>query len=346
MANKSKAAKIAKAMKAKQMEVTLFSSPDSLAHVTEYMSSGSIVLDRVLGQGWPVGRISEVYGDTSTGKSLIAAQTAAYAQEEGDIVFMLDSESAAGATIMEAVGVDMDELIYSAPDTVEEVFQQMDAAIELKRKLYPDDRMLLIWDSIAATSSKAEMVKTPGDLGYTTHARVISQEMRRMSREISKERICALFLNQIRENIGVMFGDKETTFGGKAVRFHSSIRLELKSGKKIKATIGKKQRVIGIHTRATTTKNKVFAPFQDAELPIYFGHGIDDAEASRLWLEEFGLAKTKKGNAWRTLELASGEIKYQANTWNAVFDKYFDEIVDLIFMDVEAIEEDEPDSDN
>jgi len=315
----------------RQMDVAFLSSEDSPCVVSDWLSSGCLVLDRILGGGFPVGRITEIYGDTSTGKSLIAAQIAALAQEDDHIVFMIDTESAVSLPIMEAVGVDIDNLIYSAPDTVEEVFEQFDAAIEAKNKHYPDKLLLVIWDSVAATSALSEMDDSYGKTGYLTHARVISQAMRKITRKITKNKVCAVFLNQTRENIGVTFGDKETTFGGKAIAFHSSVRIRLKLGSKIKS----KKKIIGLDTLATIVKNKVAEPFFEAKLPIYFGHGIDDALASYYWLDandEF------EGASWKTIVLDGKKLKFQKAGWRKIFDEHFDEIADIIMEGVDDID--------
>lgn len=319
------AADLAKGMQEAKLDVSLLSSETSPCVVTEWLSSGCIALDRILGGGFPVGRITEVYGDTSTGKSLIAAQVAALAQEDGHIVMMADSESAVSLPIMEAVGVDIDNLIYSNPDTVEQVFEQFEQAIELKAEKYPKALLVLIWDSVAATSVQFEMERDYGKSFMGKHAGVISQAMRKITRQISGNRICAIFLNQVRENIGVLFGDNETTFGGKAIPFHSSVRLRLKLGKKI--VLKSKKRVIGIETTGLVVKNKVAEPFHEARLPIYFGHGIDDALASLYWLQDNDLVN--KGN-WMKIELGGKEIKFQRPGWDDIFDKHYEEIWDII----------------
>jgi recombination protein RecA len=324
---KSMAADLTAEMVKEELDVALLSSEDSPCIVTEWLSSGCIALDRILGGGFPVGRVTEVYGDTSTGKSLIAAQVAALAQEDDHIVMMADSESAVSLPIMEAVGVDIDNLIYSNPDTVEEVFEQFEMAIELKAKKYPDALLVLIWDSVAATSVQFEMERDYGKAFMGRHAGVISQSMRKITRQISKNRICAIFLNQVRENIGVMFGDNETTFGGKAIPFHSSVRLRLKMGKKI--VLKEKKKVIGIETTGLVVKNKVAEPFNEAKLPIYFGHGIDDALASLYWLQDNDIIN--KAN-WMRIVLAGNEIKFQKAGWDKIFDKYYDDIWDIIMV--------------
>lgn len=321
----SMAAELTKGMVKAELDVALLSSEDSPCIVTEWLSSGCIALDRILGGGFPVGRVTEVYGDTSTGKSLIAAQVAALAQEDGHIVMMADSESAVSLPIMDAVGVDIDNLIYSNPDTVEEVFEQFEKAIELKVEKYPDALLVLIWDSVAATSVQFEMERDYGKSFMGKHAGVISQSMRKITRQISKNRICAIFLNQVRENIGVMFGDTETTFGGKAIPFHSSVRLRLKMGKKIVSK--EKKKVLGIETTGLVVKNKVAEPFNEAKLPIYFGHGIDDALASLYWLQDNDIVN--KAN-WMTIKLGGKEVKFQRPGWDNIFDKHYDEIWDII----------------
>lgn len=328
---KSAAAELTEGLVKAEMEVSLLSSETSPCVVTEWLSSGCIALDRILGGGFPVGRITEVYGDTSTGKSLIAAQVAALAQEDGHIVMMADSESAVSLPIMEAVGVDIDNLIYSNPDTVEEVFEQFEKVIELKAKKYPGALLVLIWDSVAATSVEQEMDADYGKAFMGRHAGVISQALRKITRQISGNRICVIFLNQTRENIGVMFGDKETTFGGKAIPFHSSVRLRLKLGKKI--VLKSKKKIIGIETRGSVVKNKVAEPFHEATLPIYFGHGIDDPLASLYWLQDNEIVN--KGN-WMKIELGEKEIKFQRAGWRKVFDKHYDEIWDIIMEGIEG----------
>jgi len=331
---KSVAAELAKGLVEADLGVSLLSSETSPCVVTEWLSSGCIALDRILGGGFPVGRMTEIYGDTSTGKSLIAAQIAALAQEDGHIVMMADSESAVSLPIMEAVGVDIDNLIYSNPDTVEEVFEQFEKAIELKAKKYPDALLVLIWDSVAATSVEQEMDAEYGKAFMGRHAGVISQAMRKITRQVSGNRICAIFLNQTRKKIGVMYGDDETTFGGKAIHFHASIRLRLKIGKKIVLKVGgKKKKIIGIETKGSVIKNKVAMPFHEATLPIYFGHGIDDALASLYWLQDNEIVN--KAN-WMRIELDGEDIKFQKSGWRKIFNKHYDEIWDIVMEDIEG----------
>ena len=303
---------------------TFLGNEGSPCVVSEWLSTGTFPLDAILGGGLPVGRITEIYGDTSTGKSLLAAQVVALAQEDGHICVMADTETAVSLPIMEAVGVDIDTLIYDSPDTVEEVFELFDDAIEAKNKHSPDSLLLLVWDSIAATSAAAEMSNEYGKATMAQHARLISHGLRKITRKISKGRVCALFLNQTRVKIGVMFGDKVATFGGKAVGFHASVRVQLRLGPKIKSG----GQIVGIEAIATVVKNKVAMPFKSANLPIFFGYGVDNALASLYYLKEAG--DVVASSSWHTISIDGKEIRFQKKGWDDVFDEHYDAIVAMI----------------
>jgi recombination protein RecA len=313
----------------KDYDVSALSDEKSLCIVHDFLSTGCYVLDTIMGGGLPLGRIVEIYGDPSTGKSLIASQCCASVQEAGGLAIYIDTESAVSLPIMKGVGVNTDELIYTSLDTVEEVFAVMEGAIAAYYEDGDQDEpLLIVWDTIASTSSKAEMEKDTGQIGYTTQARIISQALRKMSRVIAKKRVICLFLNQVRTNIGVVFGDKVATFGGKAVAFHSSVRVHLMGTSKIRQGSKKDARVIGVSARARVVKNKIAPPFREAHLPIYFGHGIHDAQASFEFLKAAGEFKVS-GQSY-TLEIESGEIKSTRKKWNDVYDKHYDEICDVI----------------
>lgn len=311
----------------KKFDVTLLSSEDSPCVVSERISTGCLVLDKILGGGLPVGRMTEIYGDNSTGKSLIAAQVAAVAQESGHIVAYVDTEAAVSLDIMKAVGVNVDELLYIAPDTVEDVFKFFEACIESKRKHFPDKVLVLIWDSIAATSVDMEIEAEFGKSMMGRHALAISQGMRKINRVWSKDKICALFLNQTREKIGIMFGDKVATFGGKAIGFYASVRVQLRLVGKIKA--GRK--VIGVDTKANVVKNKTAHPYQEAVLPIYFGHGIDDTWATLNYLIDNDYVL--KAGQYITMVLGDEEIKFRRVEWPKLYDEYYQPIVELLSTD-------------
>jgi recombination protein RecA len=326
-----------------KFDVSLLSDENSPCVVSDWLSTGCLALDTIMGGGLPYGRITEIYGDNSTGKSLIAAQLAAIAQQDGIPVVYVDTESAVSLAIMEAVGVDTKKLIYSAPDTIEEVFDLFDTAITSKSsKSSAATKMLIIWDSVAATSTDMEMASAYGKASMGRHAQLISQAMRKFARRLAKEHVAALFLNQTREKIGVMFGDNVTTFGGKAVGFYASIRIQLKMGAKIKEG----GHIAGIESRAQVVKNKLAQPYLCAALPIYFGHGIDDALASFYYLKDAKILEPS--GSWYRIE--GIEDKFQKSTWEDVYDKNYDLIANLIskiqIIDDTSDEGEEPEDDN
>src|SRR3990172_691420 len=167
----SKAADIVKALKKKEFDVSLLNEETSPCVVNSWISYGTVALDVISGGGLPVGRLTEMFGDPSSGKSLIAAQAAANAQAEGNIVAYADTESAVSIPMMKKVGVNIEELIYSSPETIEDVFALFEEAIDIKNKVDPDNKLLLIWDSVAASSTDVELGKNYGDIGYLNHAR-------------------------------------------------------------------------------------------------------------------------------------------------------------------------------
>lgn len=311
------------------LKVTALSDEDSACIVHEKISTGCLALDAILGGGLPVGRITEIYGDESSGKSLIAAQVAAVAQEDGHLVAYVDTEGAASIDIMREVGVNVDNLIYAIPDTIDGedgALQFMEDTIIEVSERFPDKHLLIIWDSIAATSALREMENVYGKATMGRHAQLISQGLRKLGPFITKQGVCALFLNQNRENIGKMFGDKVTTFGGKALAYYASARIILITGKKI--TNSRKQ-VIGITNRAKVTKNKVAMPFREADLPVYFGHGIDDALASFEYLRQNKVLE-RKGSWYRLIYEGKELAKFQKRGWPKVFDDHYDVIASLI----------------
>lgn len=312
----------------KDYTVTYADDPESPCVVDDWIPTGCLALDKIMGKGLPVGRIVEIYGDSSSGKSLVAEQIAAIAQDLDYIVLYIDTERAVSLDMLDSLGVDTTSLIYAEPVTIQDTFQVMETFLAKKPK---SQKGVIIWDSIAATTEESEKENAYDSHQVGAHARAISKGLRKFNRLISASDSCAIFINQTRQKIGVMFGDDTATFGGKAVEFYSSVRIELKKGKMMKNKAGK---IIGVLNRAHNKKNKVATPFLKATLPIYFGFGIDDAASALEYIKENKeeYADRFKSGSWSEYITADGEIiKFQASSWEEkVFDPYYDDVADMI----------------
>lgn len=293
----------------------------------EVISTGSPSLDLALGVGGlPRGRIIEIFGPESSGKSTLALETIAEAQKKGGNVAFIDAEHALDPEYAKKIGVDIKKIIISQPDSGEDALNLVERLV--RSGLFD----VIIVDSVAALAPKAELEGEIGDHFIGLQARLISQALRKLTALISKTKTILIFLNQTRAQIGAVIGAQETTPGGKALKFYASVRIELKKLGQIK----KGDEIIGIKVKARVVKNKVSPPFKTAEIEIYYGEGIS-YEADLLNLgEKYGVIKKtgtslffkeiKLGASFQSArEFLKKEVKLTENIWKEI-KKSFSEV--------------------
>lgn len=326
------------------------STDESPTHVNRWISTGSKQLDYIIANrpegGLPEGRIVEIFGPPSIGKSHIAIQIARSTQAMGGIVVYIDTENATSVENLSLLGVDISKrFVYVDTHCTEEVLAIAESTILKAKAMDKNVPVTIVWDSVAASSPKAELTGDYDQNSIGLQARAISKGMRKITGVIANQNVLLICLNQIRTKIGVMYGDPTTTPGGKAIPFHSSVRIKLGAGQQI---TNKQKEVIGIHVRAKTIKNKVAPPFRECNFEIHFGKGIVEHEQVFDELRKHGpvIVKGKQicisgTGSWKSLTVAdttTGEVEIEKKFYKADFgevwnDPAYSRYVELVLND-------------
>jgi len=272
------AGELNKQFKSHQVAYFLDGVQETPTDVTEWISTGSTLLDLAISNkphgGFAAGRIAEINGLEGSGKSLIGAHALASTQKKDGLAVYIDTESSVSAEFLQAIGINTDSMLYVHLETVEDVFDTIETIVTRIRESSKDKLVTILVDSLAAASTKVEMDADFDKDGWATaKAIIISKAMRKITNLIARQKVCLIFTNQLRQKLGVMFGDPWTTSGGKALPFHASTRIRLKNMGQIKDT---KKNTIGIKIRAQVIKNRLGPPLRSAEFPLFFDKGIDD----------------------------------------------------------------------
>ena len=319
-----------KKFKGSKVAYFLDGSDQTPTDVDDFISTGSDMLDLAISNrpngGIAVGRITEINGLESSGKSLLGAHILAETQKKGGVAVYIDTETSVSREFLQAIGVDIGSMLYLHTETVEDIFEIIESIVVKIRESNKDRLVTILVDSLAAASTKVEMEADYDKDGWaTSKAIVISKAMRKITQMIGREKVALVFTNQLRQKLGVMFGDPWTTSGGKALPFHASTRIRLKNMGQLK---DKKNNVLGMKVRAQIVKNRLGPPLRNADYTMYFDRGIDNYGN---WLEkmkEHGLCKV--GGAWYTINFNGEDIKFQSKDFEDILLKN-DELKEYLY---------------
>ena len=299
--------------------------------IREFISTGSSTLDLAISNrpdgGIAVGRITEINGLESSGKSLLGAHILAETQKKDGVAVYIDTETSVSQEFMEVIGLDLNKMLYLHLETVEEIFEAIEEIVTQVRQSDKDRCVTILVDSLAAASTKVEMEADYDKDGWaTSKAIIISKAMRKITQMIGKHNVALVFTNQLRQKLGVMFGDPWTTSGGKALPFHASTRIRLKNMGQIKDTA---KNVLGMKCRAQIVKNRLGPPLRHADYDMYFDRGIDNYGGWLTVMKEHKLVKS--GGAWYTLVDQNGdEHKFMSKDWEELITKN-DELREYVY---------------
>ena len=302
----------------KDMKVAYFldGSDTTPTDIKDFVSTGSTMLDLAISNkpngGIAVGRITEINGLESSGKSLLGAHMLAETQMKGGVAVYIDTETAVSKEFLESIGVDVNNMLYLHLETVEDIFSAIEEIVAKVRESDKDRLVTILVDSLAAATTKVELEAEFDKDGWaTSKAIILSKAMRKITQMIGRQKIALVFTNQLRQKLGVMFGDPWTTSGGKALPFHASTRIRLKNLGQIK---DKKNNNIGMKMRAQVIKNRLGPPMRHADFELYFETGIDDDGSWLKVMKDHNLVK--QGGAWYTMNNHKGkELKFQSKDW-------------------------------
>ena len=296
-----------------QVAFFLDSGTETPTDIKDFISTGSTLLDLAISNkpngGIAVGRITEINGLESSGKSLIGAHILAETQKKGGVAVYIDTETSVSQDFLKVIGIDVSNMLYLHLETVEDIFQAIEHIVAKVRESDKDRLVTILVDSVAGASTKIEMEADFDKDGWATaKAIIISKALRKITQMIGRQKVALVFTNQLRAKLGVMFGDPWTTSGGKALPFHASTRIRLKNKGQIKDA---KKNVIGMTILAQVIKNRLGPPLRKAEFPLYFESGIDDTGSWLTVMKDYKLVK--QAGAWYTLtDNLGNEHKFQS----------------------------------